>query len=81
MQKLLCFFVKRGIISIALTGGSVCMAFESADNASCRSGGTGRRTGLKILRSKIRTGSIPVFGTKIQTEKAAGFFVFRLAVL
>ena len=30
----------------------------------CRSGGIGRRTGLKILRSpKDRTGSIPVFGT------------------
>ena len=30
----------------------------------CRSGGTGRRTGLKILRSLYdRTGSIPVFGT------------------
>ena len=28
----------------------------------CRRGGTGRRTGLKILRSKIRTGSIPVAG-------------------
>ena len=29
-----------------------------------RSGGTGRRTGLKILRSpKDRTGSIPVSGT------------------
>ena len=31
----------------------------------CRSGGTGRRTGLKILRNLyFRTGSIPVFGTK-----------------
>ena len=31
---------------------------------SCRSGGTGRRTGLKILRDLYsRTGSIPVFGT------------------
>ena len=30
----------------------------------CRSGGTGRRTGLKILRDLYsRTGSIPVFGT------------------
>ena len=30
----------------------------------CRSGGTGRRTGLKILRNLyFRTGSIPVFGT------------------
>ena len=29
---------------------------------ACRRGGTGRRTGLKILRSKIRTGSIPVAG-------------------
>ena len=29
----------------------------------CRSGEIGRRTGLKILRSKIRTGSSPVSGT------------------
>lgn len=81
MQKLLCFFVKRGIISIALSGRQCLHGFAGADNAPCRSGGTGRRTGLKILRSKIRTGSIPVFGTKIPTEKAAGLFVFRLAVL
>ena len=31
--------------------------------AKCRSGGTGRRTGLKILRDLYsRTGSIPVCG-------------------
>ena len=31
----------------------------------CRSGGTGRRTGLKILRDLYsRTGSIPVCGSK-----------------
>ena len=31
----------------------------------CRSGGTGRRTGLKILRDLYsRTGSIPVCGIK-----------------
>ena len=30
----------------------------------CRSGGTGRRTGLKILQWQHCTGSIPVFGTK-----------------
>ena len=81
MQKLLCFFVKRGIISIALNGRQCLHGFCKCGYALCRSGGTGRRTGLKILRSKIRTGSIPVFGTKIPTENAAGFFVFRLAVL
>ena len=33
-------------------------------HVACRSGGTGRRTGLKILRNLyFRTGSIPVFGT------------------
>ena len=31
----------------------------------CRGGGTGRRTGLKILRQQYRTGSIPVLGTII----------------
>ena len=33
----------------------------------CRSGGTGRRTGLKILRDLYsRTGSIPVCGSKFE---------------
>ena len=32
-------------------------------NVICPSGGTGRRTGLKILRGNTRTGSIPVSGT------------------
>ncbi len=35
------------------------------DVATRRCGGTGRHKGLKIPRSKIRTGSIPVSGTKI----------------
>ena len=30
----------------------------------CRYGGIGRHKGLKIPRSKIRTGSIPVSGTR-----------------
>ena len=35
----------------------------SHESAECRSGGTGRRTGLKILRDLYsRTGSIPVCG-------------------
>ena len=38
----------------------------------CRSGGTGRRTGLKILRNLyFRTGSIPVFGTKLISRSGA----------
>ena len=37
--------------------------------AECRSGGTGRRTGLKILRDLYsRTGSIPVCGIFILKE-------------
>ena len=37
--------------------------------AKCRSGGTGRRTGLKILRDLYsRTGSIPVCGIFILNE-------------
>ena len=36
----------------------------------CRSGGTGRRTGLKILRDLYsRTGSIPVCGMIMRCEK------------
>ena len=36
---------------------------ELAQKLECRSGGTGRRTGLKILRDLYsRTGSIPVCG-------------------
>ena len=34
------------------------------DIHTCRHGGIGRHKGLKIPRSKIRTGSIPVAGTK-----------------
>ena len=37
--------------------------FEPCRSHSCRRGGTGRRTGLKILRDLYsRTGSIPVAG-------------------
>ena len=32
----------------------------------CRSGGIGRRTGLKILRGQTRTGSSPVSGIRAQ---------------
>ena len=34
-------------------------------NQACRSGGIGRRKGLKIPRGQPRTGSSPVFGTNI----------------
>ena len=40
---------------------------RSVNNSICRCGGTGRHKGLKIPRSKIRTGSIPVSGTTIPT--------------
>ena len=36
--------------------------FEPCRSHSCRSGGTGRRAGLKILWWRHRTGSIPVAG-------------------
>ncbi len=43
----------------------------------CRGGGTGRRTGLKILRAlKARTGSIPVPGTNKRTKNFSFFFLF-----
>ena len=45
-----------------VTGSSPVGPIRSKD--LCRRGGTGRRTGLKILRSKIRTGSIPVAGIR-----------------
>ena len=42
--------------------GAICLV--------CRSGGTGRRTGLKILRDLYsRTGSIPVCGISKRWEK------------
>ena len=42
----------------------------SAFGLVCRSGGTGRRTGLKILRDLYsRTGSIPVCGISKRWEK------------
>ena len=45
----------------------------------CRSGGTGRRTGLKILRDLYsRTGSIPVCGIKreIENVEKSAFSIF-----
>ena len=57
---------------------SVATRFEGSNpspticlNRLCPSGGTGRRTGLKILRGKTRTGSIPVSGIPIQTPYRA----------
>ena len=45
----------------------------------CRSGGTGRRTGLKILRDLYsRTGSIPVCGSK-KTLVLLEFFFCKLS--
>ncbi len=41
-------------------------------NTNCRCGGIGRPKGLKIPRSKIRTGSSPVSGTKNIVK--SGFF-------
>ena len=38
-------------------------ANNAQSNCICRCGGIGRHKGLKIPRSKIRTGSIPVSGT------------------
>ena len=56
---------------------SVGSAFEGSNPSPsiphplCRSGGTGRRTGLKILRSyKDRTGSIPVSGIIAQIAQS-----------
>ena len=56
-----------------LTDGSKCVRMTP-----CRCGGTGRHKGLKIPRSKIRTGSIPVTGTN-KKEKAFAFsFLFLM---
>ena len=57
-----------------------CMLLVFNRKQSCRSGGTGRRTGLKILRDLYsRTGSIPVCGSKDEkgnVEKSAfSFFI------
>ena len=42
----------------------------------CRSGGTGRRTGLKILRDLYsRTGSIPVCGIERFIRENESFFL------
>ena len=43
--------------------------FTTSSVVICRSGGTGRRTGLKILRDLYsRTGSIPVCGILFEKE-------------
>ena len=39
---------------------ATCFGGSNPPPSICWRGGTGRRTGLKILRSKIHTGSIPV---------------------
>ena len=41
-----------------------CMKYDIINMLICRCGGIGRHKGLKIPRSKIRTGSSPVSGTK-----------------
>ena len=44
---------------------------------TCRNGGIGRRSGLKIRRRQKRTGSTPVFGTIIKSpvcDKQIGDF-------
>ena len=54
---------KQGVIGSSPIGPIV------TDGYRCRRGGTGRRTGLKILRDlSSRTGSIPVAGT-LRTAK------------
>ena len=42
----------------------------------CPSGGTGRRTGLKIPRGNTRTGSIPVSGTQKELLRNQEFFFY-----
>lgn len=42
-----------------------CYNNEVAHYTSCRDGGTGRRTGLKIQRWRQRAGSIPAPGTNL----------------
>ena len=44
-------------------------------NPICRDGGTGRRTGLKIPRSKDHEGSTPSLGTKKQPSKKGLFLI------
>jgi hypothetical protein len=67
--------------------------FNFIDNAyrfrikdySCRSGETGRRTGLKIPRGQPRVGSIPTSGTNdikgltVRTVKPFSFYAILLA--
>ena len=55
---------RHGVIAGATgTGKTVTLKVLAESFSICRSGGTGRRTGLKILRDLYsRTGSIPVCG-------------------
>ena len=45
-------------------------------NKFCRSGETGRRTGLKIQRWQHRAGSTPAFGTKQKKVTFVGYYFF-----
>ena len=48
--------VEHHLAKVGVAGSNPVVRFKS------RGGGTGRRTGLKILRWQHRTGSIPVLG-------------------
>ncbi len=59
------FFKKRKVCKFVLTSDALCAIIHHADTETCRCGVIGRRSGLKIRRSKIRTGSSPVSGNNI----------------
>ena len=64
-QMQVMFFKKRKVCELVLTSAALCAIIHHADTETCRCGVIGRRSGLKIRRSKIRTGSSPVSGNNI----------------
>ena len=71
---------QRGQTVNLLATPSVVRIHHRPSITKCRSGGTGRRTGLKILRDLYsRTGSIPVCGILKNQEKCC-FTTFLLVL-
>ena len=65
LSKGFCNFLKKDTIQ-GLTNAAFCgILFKHQRKPICRSGGIGRRPGLKIPWEQSRAGSIPVSGTKL----------------
>ena len=64
MAQWLSWLERRPVTAEVESSSLFWVVWNAQHSEECRSGGTGRRTGLKILRDLYsRTGSIPVCGS------------------